>query len=140
MSNTTTEDIVMMTINKTEPTSDELDTFKSFVSDWFKFDDQIRKLEVALKERKNYQRTLNGKIQDFMIKYEYNDLNTQHGRIKSNVREVKQPVKMKDVKEQLCNNKELTGEELYEIIFNSEREKVVKKSIKRIIPKVSLEL
>ena len=140
MSDTTTEDIVAMTIEKSEPSSEELDTFKSFVSDWFKFDDQIRKLDVALKERKNYQRTLNKKIQDFMIQYGYNDLNTQHGRIKSNVREVKEPVRMKDVKEQLCNNKELTGEELYELIFNSERKKIVKQSIRRIIPKICIDL
>ena len=140
MSNTSVEDIVEMTIQKTEPSSEELDTFKSFVSDWFKFDDQIRKLDIALKERKNYQRTLNKKIQDFIIQYGYNDLNTQHGRIKSNVREVKEPVKMKDVKQQLCDNKELTGEELYDLIFNAERKKTVKQSIRRIIPKVSLDL
>ena len=141
MSSTTASDIVSATINnKPEPTEEELNTFKVFVSDWFKYDDQMRKLQIALKERKNYQRTLDQKIQNFMIKYEYNDLNTQHGRIRSTVKEVKAPVKLKDVKNQLVNNPNMTGQELYDIIFNSEREKTVKKRITRQFPRVSFEL
>lgn len=141
MSNTSTEDLIaVVTTHKQEPTQDELDSFKNLVTDWFKFDDQIRKLEVALKERKNYQRALNNKIQDFMIKYEYSDLNTQHGRIKSNIREVKQPITIKNIKEQIMNNKDISGDKLIDIIFNGERETVVKKNIKRFIPKVSLNL
>lgn len=141
MSNASAEDLIaVVTTHKQEPTQDELDSFKNLVNDWFKFDDQIRKLEVALKERKNYQRALNNKIQDFMIKYEYSDLNTQHGRIKSNIREVKQPVTIKSIKEQIMNNKDVSGDKLIDIIFNGERETVVKKNIKRFIPKVSLNL
>ena len=141
MSSTTVSDIVSTTIdNKPEPTDEELDTFKVFVNDWFKYDDQMRKLQIALKERKNYQKTLGQKIQNFMIKYEYNDLNTQHGRIRSTVRETKAPVKLKDVKDQLVNNPSMTGQEVYDIIFNSEREKTVKKRITRQLPRVSMAL
>ena len=62
MSNTTTEDIVMMAIKeKKEPTDEELDSFKALVKDWFKFDDQIRKLIIAIKERKVYQKELDKK-------------------------------------------------------------------------------
>ena len=61
-----------------EPTKDELDTFKNLVAEWFKYDDIIRKLVVALKERKTLQKALNSKIEDFMFKYKYNDLNTQN--------------------------------------------------------------
>ena len=56
-------------INKSEPSEDELDNFKNLVSEWFKYDDSIRKLIIAIKERKNYQRSLNNQIQDFMFKY-----------------------------------------------------------------------
>ena len=38
--------------NNPEPSSDELDTLKTLVSEWFKYDDQIRKLQIAIKERK----------------------------------------------------------------------------------------
>ena len=84
--------------NNNEPTTEELETFKNLVNDWFKYDDQIRKLNIAMKERKNYQRVLNNKIEEFMFNYKYNDLNTQHGRIKTNVKECKVPIKMNDIK------------------------------------------
>jgi len=136
-----TEDLINNIISvKKEPNTDELDSFKNLVTDWFKYDDQIRKLSIAIKERKNYQRVLNTKIQEFMIKYNYNDLNTEHGRIKSNVREVNVPIKMSEIKTKILQYKDLSGEELFNQIFNEERQKTVKKNIKRIIPKVSLTL
>ena len=92
---------------KIEPTDEELENFKNLVNDWFKYDDQIRKLIIAMKERKNYQRVLNTKIQDFMVKYNYNDLNTQHGCIKSNVKEVKAPIKITEIKDKILKYKEL---------------------------------
>lgn len=123
---------------KQEPTEEELQDFKNLVNDWFKFDDQIRKLIIAIKERKNYKKALNSKIQDFMFKYEYNDLNTQHGRIKSQIKECKVPIKITDIKDKILKYKDLSGEELLNQIFNEDRETVVKKNISRIIPKVSL--
>ena len=123
---------------KVEPTEEELETFKNLVKDWFKYDDQIRKLNIATKERKNYQRVLNNKIEEFMFNYKYNDLNTQDGRIKTNVKECIVPIKMIDIKTKIIQFKELSGEELLKRIFDEDRQTVVKKNIKRIIPKVSL--
>jgi hypothetical protein len=141
MSAISTDDLITTIVSdKPEPNEEELESFKNFVKDWFKYDDQIRKLSIAIKERRSYQKALNGKIQDFMFKFGYNDLNTQHGRLKANVKEVKMPIKLNDVKDKILKNPELTGEELYNMIFNQERETIVKKHIKRIIPKVSLTL
>ncbi len=124
-----------------EPTADEMDTFKNLVADWFKYDDAIRKLKIAIRERKTLQQVLNNKIEDFMFKYNYNDLNTQNGRLKTNIRSVHKPVNIKDIREIINTNKHLTGEELLIKIFNKEeRPVIVKKSIKRIIPKVSMSL
>ena len=125
---------------RSEPSAEELETFKNLVNDWFKYDDQIRKLKIAMKERKNYQRVLNNKIEEFMFNYKYNDLNTQHGRIKTNIKECKVPIKMNDIKTKIIQYNNLSGEELLKIIFEEDRETVVKKNIKRIIPKVSLTL
>jgi len=76
-----------------------------------------------------------------MFKNNYNDLNTQNGRLKTNVKNVQKPINIKEVREIINNNKNLTGEELLNMIFNSEnRPVIVKKSIKRIIPKVSMSL
>jgi hypothetical protein len=123
-----------------EPSEEELETFKNLVNDWFKYDDQIRKLSIAMKERKNYQGVLNKKIEEFMFNYKYNDLNTQHGRIKTNVKECKVPIKMNDIKNKIIKYNDLSGEELLKKIFDDERETITKKHIKRIIPKVSLTL
>jgi hypothetical protein len=139
MSTVATEDLITAIVSdKPEPTEEELESFKNLVKDWFKYDDQIRKLIIAIKERKSYQKALNSKIQDFMFKFGYNDLNTQHGRLKANMREVKLPVKIHDVKDKILKNPQLSGEDLYNAIFNDERPTVVKKNIKRVIPKVSL--
>ncbi len=141
MSSIAADDLITSIVhNKPEPTPDELDAFKNLVNDWFKYDDQIRKLDIAIKERRNYQKALNTKIQEFMFKYQYNDLNTQHGRIKSNVREVKIPIRVPEIREKILKHPDLSGTELVEKLFNDERPTVVKKNIRRIIPKVSLTL
>ena len=122
-----------------EPTEEELEAFKNFVNDWFKYDDQIRKLSTAIKERKNYQKALNTKIQEFMFNFKYKDLNTQHGRIKANEKKVKVPIKMGDIKTQILKYNNLSGEELLNKIFDeTNRETILKKNISRYIPKVSL--
>jgi len=133
--------IVDEIINNNEPTKDELETFKNLVNEWFKYDDIIRKLDVALKERKTIQRALNTKIEDFMFRYKYNDLNTQNGRIKATIKKSHKPINIKEVRTILENHKDLKGEELLSLIFNKEdRPITTKKIIKRIIPSVSLSL
>ena len=124
-----------------EPSKEELETFKNLVAEWFKYDDVIRKLVVALKERKTLQKALNSKIKDFMFRYKYQDLNTQNGRIKATLKESPKPINLKEIREILEQNKDLKGNELLEKIFNKgDRPLITKKSIKRIIPKVSLSL
>jgi hypothetical protein len=125
--------------NNIEPTEEELDTLKAMVNDWFKYDDQIRKLQVAIKERKVHQRALNTKIETFMFNFKYKDLNTQHGCIKANERKIKVPVKMSEIKDKILQLNHLSGEELLKEIF-SDRPIVIKKNIKRVIPSVSLQL
>jgi hypothetical protein len=123
-----------------EPTEEELETLKSMVNDWFKYDDQIRKLQVAIKERKTHQKALNSKIEKFMFDYKYKDLNTQHGRIKANERKVKIPVKMSEIKEKILELKHLSGEELLNSIFKEDRPTMIKKNIRRVIPTVNLQI
>jgi len=126
MDNSLIDDIIKS--SNAEPTAEEMETFKNLVTDWFKFDDAIRKLKIAIRERKTF-------------KYNYNDLNTQNGRLKTNVRTIHKPVNIKEVREIINNNKHLSGEELIAKIFNKDDRPVIqKKSIKRIIPKVSMSL
>jgi hypothetical protein len=139
MDNSLIDDIIKTTT--TEPTTDEMEVFKTWVTDWFKIDDAIRKLKIAIRERKTLQNVLNNKIEDFMFKYNYNDLNTQNGRLKTNVRNIHKPINIKDVRDIINNNKHLSGEELLEKIFNKDDRPIIqKKGIKRVIPKVSMSL
>lgn len=133
----TTEFVNNILDNNPEPSSEELDTLKTLVNEWFKFDDQIRKLHIAIKERKVHQKALNNKIEKFMFDYKYKDLNTQHGRIKANERKVKVPVKMSEIKEKIIQFKDLSGEDLLNEIF-SDRPVIIKKNIRRVIPQVNL--
>lgn len=122
------------------PTDEELQHFRQQVSEWMKLDDSIRKLSVAVRERKIHQQALGIKIQEFMIKFKYDNLNTQTGRIKSNVRQVKQPLRLADIREKILNLRGLSGEELVAKIFDEERPTTEKRSLRRVIPKVSLSL
>ena len=63
MDNSLIDDIIKSTTN--EPTTDEMEVFKTWVTDWFKIDDAIRKLKIAIRERKTLQNVLNNKIEDF---------------------------------------------------------------------------
>lgn len=122
------------------PTDEELTHFRQQVSEWMKLDDSIRKLSVAVRERKIHQQALAIKIQEFMVKFKYDNLNTQMGRIKSNVRQVKQPLRLADIREKILALQGLSGEELVAKIFDEERPTTEKRSLRRVIPKVSLSL
>lgn len=121
-----------------KPTAEELEEFKHQVAQWIHLDDQVRKLVVALKERKRTMNALNPIIQSFMLKYNYDDLSTQSGKIRTSKRTVKAPIKLSQVKTKLLELE--SGEELVKKIFDEDRPAVEKTSLRRIIPKVSLSL
>lgn len=122
------------------PTDEELFDFKNMVAEWTRIDDQIRKLNIAVRERRVLQKSLGEKIQSFMKTYSYDTLNTKQGKIHHSVRKTKQPIKINDIKEVLKENSHLTGEELLKEIFEKERPIIEKTSIRRVIPKVSMNL
>ena len=82
-----------------------------------------------------------------MIKFGYDNLKTTQGIIKSNVRNVKQPITVNTIRSKL---EEMLGDEekikggdyktLVTSIFEAERPTVVKQSLTRRIPKVSMSL
>jgi seryl-tRNA synthetase len=125
------------------PSEDDFAQFKQQVAEWIKIDDQIRKLSIAIRERKTHQRALGKKVQEFMVKNKYDNLDTKHGVIKSNVKEVAQPIKLAEVRtkiEELDDDTPLTKKELMEKLFEAERPVITKQSLLRKIPKVSMHL
>ena len=123
------------------PTEEEMDDFKQKVADWARMDDQIKKLSVAVRERRVHQKALGAQIQEFMMRFRYDDLNTRSGIIRSNVRVVPVPLKMKDVRARILEViGEEHGEEIADKVFAAERPLVEKRSLRRIVPKVSMSL
>ena len=121
------------------PTEDELTTFRQQVSEWTKLDDQVKKLGIAIRERRIHQRALSTKIQEFMFKHGYDNLNTQSGKIKASIRQVKQPLKLSDIRAKILELHDLSGEELVERIFSDANRSVVeKRCLSRTMPKVSM--
>jgi len=123
-----------------QPTQEELEDFKMRVSEWTKLDDQVRKLNIAIRERRTHQRALADGIQNFMVKFGYDNLNTNQGRIVHSVRKTKEPIKIHEIRDLLLEQKNLSGEQIFKAIFEKERPVVEKQSIRRVIPKVSMSL
>ena len=125
------------------PNEDDINNFKQQVSEWIKLDEQTRKLAIAIRERKTHQRALGKKIQDFMVTHKYDNLNTQHGLIKSNVKDVSLPIKLTEIRnkiEELDEEEKLTKAEIIQRFFEVERPTVKKQSLQRKVPKVSMHL
>ena len=121
-----------------QPTPEELEELKTRVAEWTKLDDQIRKLIIAVKERRTHQKAIAEGIQEFMGKYGYDNLNTNYGRIVHSVRKVKQPIKLTEIRELIIRENTLRGDDLIKAIFDTERPTIEKQSIRRVIPKVSM--
>jgi len=124
------------------PDEEELADFKAQVEEWVKIDDQVRKLNVAIRERRTQQRALSSAIQTFMLAHKYDSLSTEKGaQIKSNVRKVKAPVRVVDVRQKLIDLKgDTEGGELIRKIWDEDRAVIEKKSLRRVIPKVHMHL
>jgi hypothetical protein len=131
---------LILTTERPEPPKDEKEDFKSNVAEWLRLDDQIRKLQVAVRERRVHQRALNESIQRFMTKYEYDDITTPQGNLCTSVRHSRVPLRPLDIRQQILELHGLSGEELVQRIFDSERPVVERVMLKRKIPKVSMHI
>ena len=134
VSNIIDNDIAVDSTDMTESMNEVLlDEFKKDVQDWMNIDNQMKRLEVALKERRKKKKDLNLKILDFMGRFNIEDLNTKEGIIRYKKTYVKEPLSQKIIKEKLLdifkNDKE--NSERVEKIFTN-REKIEKTSLRRI--------
>lgn len=137
------EDVVDDTINNNEqaPDEEELNDFKNKIKEFCRLDDQIRKLQIAVKERKTAKSALTKYISDFMFKYDYYDINCENSKIQARKKQCVSPIKINDVKAKILENSNLSGEELLKIIFDPEsRTKYTKENISRKIPNITASL
>lgn len=103
------------------PTNNMLDEFKTQVRLWMEIDNNIRKLQQAIRERKELKKQVTEKVLSFMARYNIEDLNTREGKLRYKVTQVKPSVSQRAIKEKLVENysKARSCEELLEKVFNS---------------------
>lgn len=120
---------------------DDLESFKDTVRTYLKIDDDIKKLEVVLKELRKKKKEQEKPIMDFMGKYEIEDCNTGDGKLHYHVSNVFKPVNRENLKKQLGKffKNEKLGEECTNYIYEN-REKEQKVQIKRIFNKEKKEV
>ena len=111
-----------------------LDEFRNNVKLWMQLDNDIKKLQNAVKDRKRLQKELTDKMEEFMRRYNIEDLNTSQGTIRFKTTYVKAPSNQKMMKEKIKDyfrGNEDQAQEFIKYLFE-DREKVEKSSIRRV--------
>lgn len=138
MSNELENNVINQTLEDVQPNDDELQDFKNKMSEWLKLDEQIKKLGIAVKERKKLQGALESYIKDFMFKFNYHDVTLNNTKIKARQKETLVPLKTNDIKNKMLEYSNLSGQELIDKVFDiNNRDKRTTNTVKRVIPKIS---
>jgi polyribonucleotide nucleotidyltransferase len=111
-----------------------LEEFREYVRKWLELDNNIKKAQEVIKERKKVRDKLSMVISGFMCKYNIEDLNTKEGRIRCKVSTVRAPVNQKVIKQKISDYF-VNDEDKQVAILNKiyeERDKVEKVSLRRL--------
>ena len=110
--------------------------FKEEVKLWLRLDDDIKKLNEAIKDRKNKKKEITPKLLDFMENHNINDLNTSDGNLKFQKSLRSKPLSKKYLLDRLGDfyKNMQKSEKIVNFIYNN-REKTEISNIKRVYPK-----
>ena len=105
----------------------ELNQFKGMVKQWLAYDDEIKVLQNALKDRRAKKNELTPVVMDFMKNHEIEDLNTKDGKLKCYTSNRKKALTQKDIKHKLLGyfKNENKGEKCVEYVFGDREIKEV---------------
>ena len=92
----------MSSTENTPISQDQLTQFKELVNEWLACDDDVRKLQIAIKERKNAKIELTPVILGFMQKHKIDDLSTGDGKLKFAKSETKTPLNKNSIRAALA--------------------------------------
>lgn len=126
--------LVQVSNDEDVPDNISLEEFREYVRKWLELDNNIKKAQEVIRERKKVRDKLSMLISGFMCKYNIEDLNTKEGRIRCKVRTVRSPVNQKVVKQKITDyfsNDEDKKADILSKIYE-EREKVEKVSLRRL--------
>jgi hypothetical protein len=121
--------------------NEEFVSFKNNVREWLLLDDDIIKLQAAIRERKKKKDDLTPLIQDFMKNFEINDLNTNDGNIKFTKSSYTKPLNKQFLSAKLADffKDSGKGEAIATYLLNN-RDKEEKFKLKRILNKKSINI
>ena len=114
----------------------DFDDFKNNVKKYLNIDDDIKKLEKHIRELKQEKQKISGLILTFMNNHNIEDLNTETGTLKKNIKYLKKPLNKKNLKTKLLEyykNNEDQSELVFKFIDNRAKEEKIE--LKRIVKK-----
>ena len=113
------------------PTAEELEDFKSCVKLWMEIDNNIKKMQVMIKERNAVKREISSKILAFMARFNIEDLNTKEGKLRYKITTVKETLSQSKIKQKIEETYEpgINVNELTTRVF--ERNTTTKPTLKR---------
>ncbi len=118
------------------PDNMSLEEFKHQVKMWMELDNQIKKMNEILKEKKAVQKILTEKVLSFMARYNIEDLNTKDGKLRYKVTQVKPTVKQTAIKKKLQDffeyDKALAEKVMKAVFDDAAQPKVEKPSLRRL--------
>lgn len=116
------------------PDNAVLEEFKQQVRMWIELDNQVQKLQQAIKERKQVKNQLTEKILRFMGRYNIEDLNTKEGKLRYRATPVKTTVSKTEIKRRLVEHygKVNDIDELTELVFKSQETDEKKATLRRL--------
>ena len=99
----------------------QLQQFKEKVKKWLEYDDEIRILQNAIKDRRQKKNNLTPEVIEFMKNHEIADLNTKDGKIRCTVSNRKKTLTQKDIKHKLLGyfKNEDKGEKCVDYVFGN---------------------
>jgi len=116
------------------PDNAVLEEFKQQVRMWIEIDNQVQKLQTAMRERKQMKKQLTEKILKFMGRYNIEDLNTKDGKLRYRTTNVKPTVSKAEIKKRLVENygKVQNIEELTDLVFKAQDSEEKRPTLRRL--------
>jgi hypothetical protein len=109
--------------------------FKGQIKDWIELDNTIRRLQLAIKQRRAAKKDIERDIMEFMSKYNIEDLNTQDAVLRYSQREIKTTITGKTIKQRLLEffrDAPERAEELLHFVFEEGRTTQQKTTLRRL--------
>lgn len=112
-----------------------LDDFKEYVRRYIEIDSWIQKAQEVMREKKKQRDKLSEIITKFMLKYDIEDLKVKQSKLRCTVRQVKQPITQKVIKEKISDyfkGNDTKTTEIIQKVFEEDRPVKERATLRRL--------